>query len=157
MQRLKALEALHKSCNPRCTTTKCRKDNCTLGLPRQGVLCVDCDRCKAFPKEEGEKRPDFIVLYAGGKSTSPRWFIVEMKGTVSDIGHIVAQFQAGAKVIQDNSRFRVAPSPLPLVPLLLHDGHIRADEFIRRRISFWGRPCEITIRRCGIELKHLLV
>lgn len=158
MQSLKTLEALHKSCNPRCITTRCRRDRCALRLPRQGVLCVDCDRCSAFPKER--KRPDFIVLHVGGKSSVSCWLIVEMKGRVAHPRDIVEQLQIGAWVIQNDPLFQVPQSFQDLVALLLHDGHIHDADYKSigsKRISFRGKLCRIKISRCGTELKHLLV
>jgi hypothetical protein len=103
------------------------------------------------------RKPDFIVLYAGGESSVSSWFIVEMKRSVAHTQHIVEQLQAGADVVQNGSGFKVARSPQRLIVLLLHDKHIRTADFARRHITFRGMPSLILHKRCGIKLEDYLV
>lgn len=158
MQSSHGLSKLHEGCNPSCITDSFRRGDCTARFTdttRQQVTGIDCDKCYAFPKSGDEERPDFILVYFGETKFAPRWFVLEMKGRVSNPGHIVRQLQAGADAIQSDPRFQVEKSPHQLTPLILHDGHIRAADFVGRSISFFGKR-RIFYPRCGVELDRFL-
>lgn len=160
VENLVRLQTLHSACNPgssnrTCIIPQCKRGQCTVVLPPQGVLSIDCDKCGSFPK--GKRKPDFIVLYAGGKSSVSSWIIIEMKRSVSHSQHIIEQLQAGADVIQNDPSFKIAQSPPHLIALLLHDKHIRTADFVRKRITFRGNPVSIIYKRCGTRLEDHLV
>ena len=154
---LRELRSLHTSCTPPCITPSCRRTTCTLSLPRGQTVCIDCDRCSCF--QEGERKPDFIVLYFRERPLLSCWFVVEMKSRVSHPRTIVEQLQAGAHMIENDPCFRVVQSPHRLVPLLLHEKGIHtADVQIvnSQRVLFHGKPYPIKVARCGVNLTALL-
>jgi hypothetical protein len=118
-------------------------------------LVFDCDRCAAFPRERGKKRPDFIVCLQREKPHKPCWYIVEMKGRVSHPRQIVEQLQAGVNAIQTDRRFAVLSPSDDLVPVVLYYGKIRTGDFDKRYVLFSGRVLPVKPRRCGIELESL--
>ncbi len=149
MQPLVELRALHGSCSPSCITSRCRAEGIALRLPEQGALCISCDDCTCFLKGEGERKPDFIVLYCPSEAPSSLWFIIEMKGRVSDAGRVVSQIQAGAVVVQTSPCFRVTGQSRILVPIVVHGRSVRDSDFSRKRINFFGRRFEIFFKRSG--------
>ena len=155
MESLAELRALHNRCSPSCITTNCTARGITLRLPGQGVLCIKCDDCTCFPRGNtpGKRNPDFVVLYCPGEATSSHWYIIEMKGSVSSIGDIVKQIQDGADVVQASPRFKV-PGRFrkKLFPIVAHGGGVRANDFSRKRIDFFGKPYEIFLKRSGSSL-----
>ena len=96
---IKELQNLHASCSPSCIVQRCRKNDCTLALPIQQTIPIDCDKCKSFPQTEGQRRPDYIILYLEEQTSC--WLVLEMKSRVSHSGSIADQLQAGANIIQD--------------------------------------------------------
>ncbi|MDQ3838466.1 MAG: hypothetical protein M3297_04270 [Thermoproteota archaeon] len=142
---------MHESCQPACITSQCKRGQCLLVLPSQGVLSIDCDKCGSFPR--GKKKPDFIVLYERGGSSIPIWNIVEMKKSVGHLGRIIEQLQAGADTIQNHPAFEISSPSQQLVPLLLHDRHIRTADLARRRITFRGSSVPVIYKRCGMRLE----
>ena len=153
MEAIEELRALHNGCSPSCITTSCRgAGDVTLRLPQQGALCISCDACTCFPKEEGQRRPDFVVLYCSGEASGSRWFIIEMKGRVSDTGRVVSQIQAGADVVQNSPCFKVAGLPSQLSPIVVYSKHVRTADFSRKRINFFGKLHEILFKRSGSDL-----
>jgi len=151
---IERLHILHRFCNPTCVSPQCRRGQCTLVLPPQVALTIDCDKCHSFP--QGQRKPDFIVLYVGSTPSRSCWVIVEMKRSVAHPQRIVEQLQTGANVVQQGSHFKIPRSPQNLIALLLHDKHIRTADFARRHITFRGRPTSILHKRCGIRLEDHL-
>jgi hypothetical protein len=135
--------------------TSCKKGQCTLILPAEGVLVFSCDRCAAFRLRKGKKKPDFVVFYQRRKSRKPCWYIIEMKGAIAHPRRIVEQLQAGIDVIQGDPRFAVRKPSHDLVPVVLYYGRIRAADFDQRSVSFFGKRIPIKPRRCGVELASL--
>ena len=159
MQLAQGLINLHEHCNPSCVTHNFRKGECTARFTdatRQQLTGIDCDKCYAFPGSEDGKRPDFILLFVGGTESAPRWLVLEMKGRVSSPGRIVDQLQAGADAIRSDPHFQVQKPPRQLTPLILHDGHIRADDLGRKHVYFFGKRYEIHYPRCTDELDKFL-
>lgn len=153
MESLAELRTLHDGCSPSCITTSCKGDGgSTLRLPEQGALCISCDHCTCFPREEGQRRPDFVVLYCSGETQGPRWYIIEMKGRVSNIGHIVSQIQAGANVVQTSPCFKVTGWPGGLVPIVAHNRGLWTADFSQKSIKFFGKPYRIAFKRSGSDL-----
>lgn len=146
------LRALHSSCNPPCITKRCKRNRCTWILPREGIVCIDCDICCCFSREI--KKPDFIILYTGDLSDIPRWFIVEMKGRVADVGDITQQLQIGVSVVQSNQQFKVFKSSHRLDVLLLYDRHVHAADFARKpvKVRFGRKSLDVVKKRCGSML-----
>jgi hypothetical protein len=103
------------------------------------------------------KKPDFILLYIGSKPSLLQWFVVEMKARVRDPGDIVKQLQAGADAIQNNPRFRISGVDQLLVALILHDKHAHTADFAQKSVKFLGRSLIVNNKRCGFELKDLLM
>lgn len=152
MASLAELQALHGSCNPSCITTRCRAKGIVLRLPEHGALCISCDSCICFPERDGQRKPDFIVLYCPSEAPSSLWFIIEMKGRVSDPGRVVSQIQAGAHVVQTSPCFRVTGRPLVLVPIIAHGGGVRDADFSQKSIMFFGKKYRINFKRSGRSL-----
>ena len=153
MKSLTELRALHKPCSPSCITTSCKgAGDITLSLPDQGALCISCDDCTCFPEGDRQKKPDFVVLYCPDKPPSPRWYIIEMKGSVSSIGDIVKQIQAGADVVQASPCFKVTSRDCQLFPIVVHSGGLRTADFLQKRIRFFRKPYRIYFRRSGSDL-----
>lgn len=149
---------LHDGCNPHCVAVGIRRPNCALVISRAlqpQVVAIDCDRCGSFAI--GEHRPDFILLFGGETGVSPRWFVVEMKSTIRDIGELVQQLQAGADAILSKPNFAVPSSPALLTPLILHRHQgAKAADFVNRTISFFGKKFHILHKRCGANLVDLV-
>jgi hypothetical protein len=153
---LETLRELHKSCRSTCITTSCRRGRCVLILPSDGTLCIDCDKCSCF--KPGASKPDFIVLYAESQRPSSYWFIVEMKRPTGHPRHITTQLQAGAHAIDSCPSFRLSTSVPLLLPVVLHQGGIHADDFDtlrKQRISFHGERIALSFQRCGTMLDRL--
>lgn len=155
---LDTLRTLHDACNPPCVAVRIRRPNCALVISQvlqPQLVGVDCDRCRSFARNE--VRPDFILLFGGETGIPSRWFVVEMKSTIRNIGELVGQLQAGADAIRSKSNFSVPSSPTLLTPLILHrrQGAKTAD-FLTRTISFSSKKFRILHRRCGVSLDQLI-
>ena len=152
MESLAELRTLHVPCSPSCITTNCKSGDVTLRLPEQGALCISCNDCTCFPKGDSDRRPDFVVLYCPREAPSSRWFIIEMKGRVSNTGRVVSQIQAGADVVQISPCFKVTKQPGILVPIIAHGGGVRAADFSQKSIKFFGKSYRVSFRRSGSSL-----
>jgi hypothetical protein len=153
---LETLRELHKSCRSTCISTSCRRGRCVLILPSDRTLWIDCDKCSCF--QPGASKPDFIVLYAGSQRSSLHWFIVEMKRPTDHPRHITTRLQAGAHAIDSCPSFRLSTSVPLLLPVVLHQGGIHANDFDtlrKQHISFHGERIEISFQRCGVMLERL--
>jgi hypothetical protein len=151
---LEALQCKHNSCVSKCITSRCRKSRCILKLPSDGVICVDRDKCGCFQRDA--KKPDFIVLCVGRTPAILKWVVVEIKTRVRDPGDIAGQLQAGAHAIQNNTHFKVNRGSQDLIPLLLHDRHIRTADFTRKRITFQGKFIPVVHKHCGVAISDIL-
>ena len=151
MEAIEELRALHNGCSPSCITTSCRgAGDVTLRLPQQGALCIGCDHCTCFPEGEGQKRPDFVVLYCPGGTKAPSWYIIEMKGKRPNTEDVVRQIQAGATVVETSPCFKVTGRPcLSLVAIVVYNRGLRVADFLRKRINFFGKECPKVVKRSG--------
>lgn len=150
---------VHTACKPSCLTRRCRNGDCTLTLPRDRTICIDCDACSSFRRGPGEKKPDFVILHAQTDPVKRWWIVVEMKSRLSSADDIVRQLQAGADIIQNDSNFRFRDSPSRLIPIIVHGRGAHTAEVTtlrRRRVSFAGKPWPILSKHCGANLESLL-
>ncbi len=152
MDSLEELRDLHNRCSPSCITTRCRAEGVTLTLPGQGAVCISCDACTCFPKGQGDRRPDFVVLHCPREAPRPRWFIIEMKKKVSDTDRIVSQIQAGVDVVQNSPCFKVTDRPGKLVLIIVHGRGVKDSELLRKRINLLGKRYEVFFKRSGSDL-----
>ena len=154
---LETLRRLHKSCRLQCITTSYRRGRCARVLPADKTVCIDCDKCSCFGPDA--RKPDFIILYARSQKSLSYWFIVEMKTTAVHPRDITNQSQAGVNAIDSCPSFQLSISMGLILPIVLHQGGIHADDFgilRKQRISFHAEPIEINLQRCGTRLDRLL-
>jgi len=154
---LQSFRALHDDCNPDCVIDVIQKPNCTLTIGqtlRAQIVGIDCDKCSSFASDD--RRPDFIILFAGGAGSTLRWLVVEMKGTAPKIGTLVEQFQAGVNAVESDHRFKVSGSSFGLTPLLLHEkSGVKTADFRNVWVRMGGRKFPLLQKRCGVSLARL--
>jgi hypothetical protein len=126
----------------------CRKGNCSLRVPKTGVLCFDCDSCDAFAQDE--PHPDLIILYSGASPDSLLWLVVEIKSSTAAPNHILTQLQAGADAIQSKIAFNASWRTRRLIPVVLRKGNGRShvDDLTvlrSRMIRFDGRDVRVQL------------
>ena len=127
-----------------------RREGCSLEIPRDRALGIDCDTCNVF-SDPLAKKPDFVILYEGGQSNpapvQPRWIIVEMERNIGDAGEVLQQVSAGASTVRTDDRFQFSGSPALLEGLVLHSGkcHVAQADLIRQRGARMG-GVRITVR-----------
>lgn len=157
---LAILRAQHSECKKKvtCIVVRCRRGSSELKLPLADTVCVDCDECDYFPKnEEGRKRPDFVVAYAPGDPDDVTWVIVEMKGRVKSSQDTIEQLASGVEVVRE--QFTVRGYGQRFVALVFKSSHSRATDIDRingERIKFGRSGIRVRVIPKEAELTKIL-
>lgn len=136
--------------------TRCRKQNCSLGMrgaPEKHVL-IDLDGDDA-PVRRNQARCDYIFV---GRATTDCVAALELKGDKPDASEVVSQLRAGAKIAES-----LVPrsSQVRFAAIAVFGGGMHRkerDDLLKRRnrITFRGERSPVTLVRCGDTLASAL-
>ena len=107
------------------------------------LLAIDCDRCKAFPKNQ--KRPDRLVLREVNKER--QWIVIEIKR--AERKKAIQQLKAGLETLSGSLMFSGLVHCRPLAVLACARLRTAELDWLRKPLSTaWG-PILVKVVECG--------
>lgn len=145
------LSTVRSKVSPPCLVSRCRKDRCSVALPRTADrrLIIDCDK-QGSPFGSHDAKCDYL-LFEEAQNGTARAAPIELKSGRIRASEVIDQLRAGAGAIEN----LIPPgTDIRLQPLLAYGNIPKGERAALNNgvVRFRGKDVRISKIRCGDSL-----